>query len=319
MTRILIHAANPGPLVAQVHTSVPGVTAKGCDSYSDLPEALADMAPDIVFTIRFAGTPGFPAAALTGPGGPAWISVGGSGVDHLGPWDPARTTVTNAAGVAVEQMAEYVIAAALHFRLDVPGLMADRAAAHWRKERMMRPLRGGTALVVGLGRTGQAVAARACAMGMRVIGVRNSPAPVEGVAVHPPADLPILWPQADLIALCTPLTPATRGLVNAAAIAAMKRDAIIADVSRGGVIDGVALAAALSAGHLAGAALDVFEAEPLPPGHPLWSTPRTLVSPHCSSVFDGWEQASVAMFCDNIHRWLRGEPLQNLIQPGRGY
>jgi phosphoglycerate dehydrogenase-like enzyme len=319
VTRILIHAATPAPLIAQVRAAVPGASVSGCDSYAALPAMVAETAPDIVFTIRFAGTPGFPAAALTGPGGPAWVSVGGSGVDHLGAWDPTRTIVTNAAGVAADQMAEYVIAAALHFRLDVPGLMADRAAGHWRRDRMMRPLRGGVALVVGLGRTGQAVAARARAMGMRVIGVRNSPAPLEGVEVRAPADLPALWPEADLIAVCTPLTPATRGLVDEAAIAAMKPDAIIADVSRGGVIDGAALAAALTAGHLAGAALDVFEVEPLPPGHPLWSTPRTLVSPHCSSVFDGWEAASIAMFCDNIGRWMRGEPLHNLVQPGRGY
>jgi phosphoglycerate dehydrogenase-like enzyme len=320
VTRIVMHAADPGPLVAQVQAAAPDCTVAGCDSYAGLPAVVADLRPDVVFTIRFAGTPGFPAAALTGPQGPRWIAVGGSGVDHLGAWDPARTTVTNAAGVAAEQMAEYAIGAALHFRLDVPGLIADRAAQHWRRERVMRPLRGGVALIVGLGRTGQAVAARARAMGMRVIGVRQSPAPLADVdAVHPPADLPGLWPLADLVVVSTPLTPATRGLIGAAALAAMKPDAVIVDVSRGGVIDGAALAAALQAGHLAGAALDVFEAEPLPPGHPLWTTPRTLVSPHCSSVFDGWETATVALFCANLDRFRRGAPLANVIEPGRGY
>jgi len=319
-TRILLHAANPTPLMAQVSAAVPDVQVAGCDSYAALPGVVAGFAPHAVYSIRFAGTAGFPAAALTGPGGPAWISVGGSGVDHLGAWDPARTTVTNAAGVAAEQMAEYVIAAALHFRLDVPGLMADRAAGHWRRDRMVRPLRGGVALIVGLGRTGLAVAARARGMGLRVIGVRHTPAPMDGVeAVHPPADLPALWPLADLVAVCTPLTPVTKGLIGAGAIAAMKPDAVIVDVSRGGVIDGRALAQALQAGHLAGAALDVFEAEPLPPGHPLWTTPRTLMSPHCSSVFDGWEHASVAMFCENIGRFLRGDALHNMVRPGRGY
>jgi len=320
MIRILLHAADPALLTPPVQAAAPAATVIGCDSYAALPGMVADLAPDIVFTIRFAGTPGFPAAALTGPKGPGWVSVGGSGVDHLGTWDAARTVVTNAAGVGADQMAEYVIGAALHFRLDVPGLIADRAAQHWRRDRVMRPLRGGVALIIGLGRTGQAVADRARAMGMQVIGVRNTPAPMDGIAtVHPPSELPTLWPLADLVVVCTPLTPATRGLIGKGAIAAMKRDAVIVDVSRGEVIDGQALAAALKAGHLAGAALDVFETEPLPPGHPLWTAPRTLISPHCSSVFDGWELATIAMFCDNLRRHQRGEPLANIVQPARGY
>lgn len=320
MTRILLHAADPAPLIAFVEARAPGLAVRGCDSYAALPQAVQDLRPDVVFTIRFAGTPGFPAAALTGAGGPRWIAVGGSGVDHLGGWDASRVTVTNAAGVAADQMAEYAIGAALHFRLDVPGLLADRAARHWRRERVMRPLREGHALIVGLGRTGQAVALRAQAMGMRVTGVRNTRAPVPGVdAVQVPGDLPGLWPLADLVVVCTPLTQATRGLVDAAAIAAMKPDAVIVDVSRGGVVDGNALADALAAGHLAGAALDVFETEPLPPDHPLWAAPRVLISPHCSSVFEGWEMATIAMFGDNLERYLRGQPLFNVVDAARGY
>lgn len=318
--RILLHLSDPAPHIPLVSASAPGAEVVGCDSYAALPGIVAELAPDIVFTIRFAGTPGFPAKALTGPGGPAWISVGGSGVDHLGNWDTSRTVVTNAAGVAADQMAEYVIGAVLHFRLDVPGLIADQSQQLWRRDRKVRPLRGGTALIVGLGRTGQAVAARLRAMSMRVIGVRNRREPVAGVdALHPPADLPGLWPLADLVVVSTPLTSATRGLIGADALAAMKPDAVIVDVSRGGVIDGQALASALMSGHLGGVALDVFEAEPLPPGHPLWTTPRTLVSPHCSSTYDGWEAATVAFFCDNLGRRLRGEPLVNVVEPGRGY
>lgn len=317
---VVVHTADPGPLADIVRARHPDVRVTTCDSYAGLPAVLAAERPEVVFSIRFAGTPRFPAAALIGPSGPRWISVGGSGIDHLGLWDMARTTVTNSAGVAADAMAEYAMGAALHFRLDVPGLEADGRARHWRQERLMRPLRGGVALIVGMGRTGRAVAARARAFGMRVIGVRANPRPMPEIeAVYAPVELPKLWPLADLVVVCTPLVPATRGLVSAADIAAMKHDAILVDVSRGGVTDGRALAAALKAGHLAGAALDVFEKEPLPADHPLWQAPRTLISPHCSSVFDGWEQATIAMFCDNLQRWKNGAPLENVVDPRRGY
>ncbi len=320
--RVILHAAEPGPHVANVRAEFPGAEVLGCDSYDGLPALLAAAPADAVFTIRFAGTPGFPAAALTGPWGPRWIAVGGSGVDHLGPWDSARTTVTNAAGIAADQMAEFVIGAALHFRLDVPGLMREQAARRWGADRQMRPLRGGTCLIVGLGRTGMAVARRAAAMGLRIIGVRATatPAPAPEIdAVYPPGALPDLWPLADLVVVCTPLTPATRGLVGASALAAMKPDAVLVDVSRGGVVDGAALVAALESGYLAGAALDVFETEPLPPSHPLWTAPRTLISPHASAVYDTWEAETVAFFCENLARFAAGEPLLNVVDPARGY
>ena len=317
---VIVHAANPAPLVEIVRRHHPDVRATGCDSYAGLPAAIAAERPEAVFTIRFAGTPGFPTAALFGPGGPRWIAVGGSGVDHLGTWDGARTVVTNSAGVAADMMAEYVFGAVLHFRLDVAGLEADRRQRLWRRNRVVRPLRGGTVLVIGLGPTGLAVAARARAFGMRVNGVRATPATTANVdSVHPPSDVPALLGAADVVVVCTPLVATTRGLVGAEAIAAMKPDAVMVDVSRGGVVDGHALAAALQAGRLAGVALDVFETEPLPRDHPLWRTPRTLISPHCSSVFDGWEQATITMFCDNLGRWKAGAPLHNVVDPTRGY
>ena len=317
---VVVHAACPGPLAETVRARHPDVRVTTCDSYACLPAVLEADRPHVVFTIRFAGTPSFPASALVGAGGPRWIAVGGSGVDHLGQWDDARTTVTNSAGVAADMMAEYVMAAALYFRLDVPGLETDKSLRHWRRDRVLRPLRGGTALIVGLGRTGHAVAARARAFGMCIIGVRATPRPTPGVdEIHPPEHLPALWGSADLVAICVPLVPGTRGLVSAAAIAAMKKDAILVDVSRGGVSDCRALASALRAGRLAGAALDVFETEPLPIDHPLWQAPRMMISPHCSSVFGGWEQATIAMFCDNLRRWKDGEPLENVVDPRRGY
>jgi phosphoglycerate dehydrogenase-like enzyme len=257
---------------------------------------------------------------LLGPGGPRWIANGGAGTDHLGRWDSARTIVTNAAGVAADMMAEYVIGGFLHFTLDIPGLQSDKARRVWSAARQVRPLRGKTLLIIGLGHTGRAIAARAKAFGMTVIGTRARPEAMENVDhVHAAAELAYLFPAADFIAVSTPLTPATRGLVDVTAFAAMKRGVILADVSRGSVVVQAALLRALEAGTVAGAILDVFEQEPLPEANPLWDMGNVIISPHCSSVHDGWEGASFDLFLGNLQRWMQGDALVNVVDPDRGY
>jgi phosphoglycerate dehydrogenase-like enzyme len=317
--KIIVHCENPAPLAQRLQQQVPGAEIGQCGSYGGLAELVARFAPDIVYSVRFAGTPGFPRAALTGPTGPRWVSVGGSGTDHLGQWNPDRTIVTNAAGVGADMMAEYAFGVFLHFTLDIPGLTRDKAARVWNP-RKVAPLAGKTLLIVGLGQTGRAVGERARAFGMTVIGIRARPRPTAGIAeVHGPDALTRLLPRADFIAVCTPLLPATRGLIGPAAIAAMKPDAILADVSRGGVVDQAALFDALKIRRIAGAGLDVFETEPLPPESPLWALENLIISPHCSSVYEGWEDSSFDMFLSNLARWMRGETLRNTVDPTRGY
>jgi phosphoglycerate dehydrogenase-like enzyme len=131
--------------------------------------------------------------------------------------------------------------------------------------------------------------------------------------------LQTLWGRADFILSCTPLLPSTRGLVDAAGFAAMKPGAVLIDVSRGGVVDEAALIDALRAGRLGGAALDVFATEPLPPENPLWGFENVIVTPHCSSVYEGWERKSAALFAENLVRWRSGAPLANIVDPARGY
>ena len=133
------------------------------------------------------------------------------------------------------------------------------------------------------------------------------------------ADLSELLPQADFIAVATPLIPATRGLIGAAEIAAMKPGVVIADVSRGGVLDQSALLKALRSGHVAGATLDVFETEPLPQDSGLWAAENVIISPHCSATHEGWQTASFDLFLENLARWQKGEPLFNIVDPVRGY
>jgi phosphoglycerate dehydrogenase-like enzyme len=317
--RVLIHSDDSAPLAARLRARHPAIEVLECEDYDSLPETLRAARPQVVYTVRFAGARGYPRDALFASGGPAWIANGGAGVDHFGSWDPSRVTVTNAAGVAAGMMAEYVLGGFLHFTLDVPGLSADKAARIWRTRRV-RPLAGETLLIIGLGHTGRALAERAAALGMTVIGTRARPRPMDNVAeVHPADALPALMPRARFVAVCTPLTDATRGLVDAACLAALPRGAVLADVSRGGVVDQTALARLLAEDHLAGAVLDVFETEPLPEDSPLWALPNLLISPHCSAVHADWERASLNLFLDNLDRWLRGDPLRNVVDPALGY
>ena len=317
--RVIVHNDVPGAMAAHLRAVVPEAIVTECDSYEAIEPLLPEAKPDVIYSVRFGGTHGFPREAMLGEHGPEWISVGGSGCDHLGQWDPDKVTVTNSAGVAAAMMAEFAFGCAMHFTLGIAGLQADKAARRWAPRNVV-PLRGKTILIVGLGQTGQAVAERAKAFGMHVLGTRARPEPMENVAeVHPADALPDLWGRADMIVVSVPLLASTKGLINAASFAAMKPTALLIDVSRGGVIDGAALLDALNTGQIAGAGLDVFELEPLPENSPFWEVKNAIISPHSSSVYDGWDMASFELFLENLARWQRGEPLRNIVNPARGY
>ena len=317
--RIILHNSDTAPLARWLQASYPHADFRECDSYDALPVQIESYRPEVVYSVRFAGTPGFPRDALFGSHGPRWIANGGAGTDHYGQWDKTKTTVTNAAGVAAGMMAEYIFGGFLHFTLDIPGLQQDKGARVWNS-RLLSPLAGKTLLIVGLGHTGRAVAKRAKAFDMTVLGTRARPQPMDYVdEVHAASDLPELLPRADFIAVSTPLIPVTRGLISTDEIARMKPGVILADVSRGGVVDQSDLYNALKARHVAGAALDVFETEPLPQDSPIWELDNVIISPHCSSVYAEWEEASFRHFLDNLDRWIRGDRLMNIVDPERGY
>jgi phosphoglycerate dehydrogenase-like enzyme len=259
---VLLHTDRPAPVREIVAAAHPDLVLHVCDSYAALPSALAESAAEVVYTVRFDGTPRFPRAALLDSRRLRWISVGGSGTDHLGPWDPERVTVTNAAGAAAGMMAEYALGATLSFSLDLRGFERAQRQRRWAPGKV-EPLAGRTVLILGLGHTGRAVAERAKALGMSTLGVRARPRPTRDVdEVHCEKALPDLWGRADYVVCCVPLLERTRGMIGAAAFAAMKRSAVLVDVSRGGVVDEGALIASLRDGGIKGAALDVFAVEP---------------------------------------------------------
>ena len=268
--RIVIHYDKAAQLVAPIRRRHPEVELSLCTDYTSLPSLLDRHQPEVLFTIRFAGTPGFPRAAIVQSPSLRWVSVGGSGTDHLAPWDSERLTVTNAAGVGAPTMAQFAIAATLHFNLGLHEFAAAQRVRQW-VPRPVASLEGRTMLILGLGHTGLAVARLAQAHGLRVVGLRAHPAPAPCVdLVEPAAQLLALLPEADFLVVAVPLTADTKGLIDEAALARLKPGAVLIDLSRGGVVRQAAVRAALAAGSLKGAALDVFETEPLPPDDPLW-------------------------------------------------
>jgi phosphoglycerate dehydrogenase-like enzyme len=227
-----------------------------------------------------------------------------------------RVIVTSAAGVHAGPLAEFALLGLLAFTKDLPRLQADQRAHRWGHYPVAE-LSGRTLLIVGLGQIGEEVARLATAFGMRVIGINRS-----GVAdsphvdeVHRAATLNDYLPEADAIVISAPLTEETRGLIDAAAIDRCKPGAVLVNVGRGGVVDEPALIEALRSGPLAGAALEVFAAEPLPADSPLWDLPNVLVSPHTAGLSMREDERIVSLFVENLGRYLRGEPLRNRVDP----
>jgi phosphoglycerate dehydrogenase-like enzyme len=188
------------------------------------------------------------------------------------------------------------------------------------KEHQHEELRGATLVVFGLGSIGAEAARLAAALGMRVIGVRRSSTPVPGVErIVTPEQLGDAVAEADYLAVCAPLTNATRGAVSREVIARMKPSAWIVNIARGAIVDEAALAEALQAKLIGGAALDALTVEPLPRESPLWSLENVIITPHSSNSSPNVRQRTVALIQENLRRFKTGEPLLNVVNLEAGY
>jgi phosphoglycerate dehydrogenase-like enzyme len=232
----------------------------------------------------------------------------------------ARVAITRAGGVHAGPLAEFALFGLLAFTKGLPRLMGDKDARRW-DHYPMGELAGATVLIVGLGSIGVEVARLAKAFGMRVIGVTRG-----GRTDSPYVDevrtsrfLGDLLPVAHGVVLTLPLTEETEGMIDATAIARMRTDAIVVDIGRGGVIDEAALVQALEEGRLAGAVLDVFATEPLPSDSALWDLPNVIISPHTAALSVHENERIVALFCENLRRYLAGDELLSLVHPNLYY
>jgi len=316
---VILHTDNPDASKKILYKTHPDLSVWTCSTYDGLAGLINETQAEVVYSVRFQGTPGFPRQPLVNSESVRWVSVAGSGTDHLAPWDGSHVTVTNAAGVSAEMMSQYVLGVMLHFSLGFPTYRAAQARQEWLMGEV-EPIDGKTVLILGLGNTGQAVAARSKLMGLETLGVRANPKDTPHVdEVHGLDDLDGLWGRADFLVVCVPLLESTRDLVSKTAFERLKPSTVVIDISRGGVVDEAALISALDTGALRGAGLDVFSTEPLAKGHRLWDYENVIVTPHCSAVYAGWDLKSVEMFSDNLTRYREGQTLSNIVDPARGY
>jgi phosphoglycerate dehydrogenase-like enzyme len=282
--KLVVHCDRPEAIIGILERRLPDAAIAYCCDYESLSATLERERPEVLYSVRFAGTPTFPRHAILASPSLRWVSIGGSGTDHLAPWDDTRLTVTNAAGVGAETMAQYAIAAMLYFTLRLHQFARDQRERVWSRGQVAS-VEGKTLVIIGLGKTGLATARLAKALGINVVGVRARPVSTAHVdQVEPPDRLDAVLGEADFVVVCVPLTKRTRDLINADALRSAKPGAVLIDVSRGGVVRHDALIEALGQGRLAGAALDVFEIEPLPRDSPLWQMDNVILTPHCSSV-----------------------------------
>jgi phosphoglycerate dehydrogenase-like enzyme len=252
----------------------------------------------------------------------AWVHVTAAGVDRL-LFDELRASnviVTNSRGVFDRPIAEFVLACILAFAKDMSRSWELQQERRW-SHRVTERVDGSTALIVGTGAIGREIARLLRAVGTTVVGAgrsRRDDDPDFGT-VHDSSRLPELVSNVDYLINAAPLTGSTRGLIGDDVFAVLKPSARLINVGRGETVDTDALVAALRSGRLAGAALDVFEQEPLPADHPLWSFPQVLISPHMSGDAAGWKDVLADVFVKNLQRYVTGAPLANVVDKDLGF
>jgi phosphoglycerate dehydrogenase-like enzyme len=235
--------------------------------------------------------------------------------------------VTNSTGIHGPVVAEHAIAVLLALAKRLPQAMRYQAKKVWSQEQLWkerprpREVEGATVAVVGMGSIGREFARRANALGMTVLAVRENPDKGNGEAdrVFGQSQIDEVLAQADYVLLCTPVTPATTGLINRARLKRMKPDAYLINVGRGPLVVEEDLARALREKVIAGAALDVFDEEPLPPASPFWSLENVLITPHTAAVTERLWERHYQLIVENLKRFLSGQPLLNQVDKKRGY
>ncbi|MFF1544649.1 D-2-hydroxyacid dehydrogenase [Streptomyces sp. NPDC058291] len=247
---------------------------------------------------------------------PRWVHTASAGVDHLmcPELTASDTVVTNARGIFDEPIAEYVAALVLAMAKDLPRTWELQRRGEWL-HRESRRVAGGRAVVVGSGPVGRAVARTLKALGMTAAVVGRVPR----TGIHGPQDLDRLLARADWVIAAAPLTEQTRGMFDTRRFGVMQPSARFVNVGRGQLVVEDALVRALERRWIAGAALDVVDAEPLAPGSPLWQVPGLLISPHMSGDTIGWRDELGAQFVELFERWAAGRPLRNVVDKQRGY
>ncbi len=252
-----------------------------------------------------------------------WLHLGTAGFDYLfgSGFLERGISITNSSGVAAIPVSERALEMIMSLAKERRALVKQQEEKAWKR---MNPaeLYGATVGIISLGRIGSEIAKRAKAFGMRVIGTRRTAAgeKAENVEqVYPISRLNDLLAESDYVVLTLPSTAETKKLIGEAQLKAMKKSAFLINVARGDVVDEQALIAALRDGTIAGAALDVFDKEPLPADSAFWELPNVLISPHVAGYAEKGDDRMTDLFCDNLRLFLDGKPLVNIVDATKGY
>lgn len=270
-----------------------------------------------------------------------WIQFYAAGVDdHIEHPLLKRENVqaSTLSGGNAPQVAEHALALLLALSHNLPSMLADQSRNKWSTRRLKRfqphELYGSTVGIVGFGSVGQQLARLLKSFNVTVLASKRDLATPEEVGylisgekdegplaqrLYPGRVLRTLFKDCDFVVVSVPLTPETRGMIGAKQLSALKPSAFLVDVSRGGILDHEALIEALNNEKLAGAALDVFPEEPLPADSPLWAMPNVIVSPHVAGLSPHYEERAMALFIENMERYLAGNELLNKVELDRGY
>ena len=288
--------------------------------------ALLDRA-EVLFGIPGDSVEGL-AEVVTGLPGLRWVHATSAGAGEVvrAAGLPAealeRVAITTSSGVHAVPLAEFAIFGLLAIAKELPRFVTDQRARAWPEvRRPLRELAGQTLFLVGLGEIGREAARLGKALGMRTVGFRRTegPPPAHVDEVHGPQRLAELAGRADAMVVSLPLTDQTAGMIDRATIERLPASCIFVNVGRGGVVDEPALVGALRDRRIAGAVLDVFATEPLPPDSPLWTLPNVLVTPHAVALSPREDERIAELFVDNLRRYLNGRPLRNVVEPGVYY
>lgn len=280
-------------------------------------EGLAAQLPQI--ELLFAGDP--PRVDWSRAGRLRLLQLMGSGTESLWPATGLRrdVAIANARGLHLPEMRDHALALMLALERELPRFSRQQAARSWLPV-AGSSVSGKTVAILGLGEVGKSLVEPCAALGMRVVGARATPSPVAGVeAVYGPDALGEMLESADHLVVSVPLTERTRGVLDARMLDLLRPSAFLVQLSRGPVLDAVALEAALRGGRLRGAALDVFDDEPLPPSSSLWSTPNLLITPHVAGLVPDYVERVVRLFLENVELVERGLAPRTEVRWERAY
>jgi D-2-hydroxyacid dehydrogenase (NADP+) len=255
-----------------------------------------------------------------------WFQQWGAGADWLlsrPELVEKKFTLTNASGIHAIPISEHIFALLLAFARRLPTAIKAQEKHNWLEQSSheLFELAGKTMVLLGVGAIGERTAMIANAMGMRVLGVRKNPMlPASGVEkMFDPSQLMEILPQADFLVLTIPLTSDTRGIIGEPELKALKPTAYVINIGRGGTIQQTCLQQALQQSWIAGAGLDVFETEPLPPDSPLWEMENVILTSHYAGLTPKYTQRGMDIFIDNLRRYQAGNPLHNVVDKELGY